>query len=108
MNQVCYTLTVKQVKCQNGISRTIDNVYTNISPNAIIPLSFGYSIKIISTNVNSITIQLSNPDQIPNLIFNIPSGSFKTFDLPTEGGNLRVYIGAVVISCEDTVVCCRM
>lgn len=108
MNQICYTLTIKQVRCQNGISRTIDNVYTNISPNTIINLSFGYSVKIISTNTNSITIQLSNPAQIPNLIFNIPSGSFKTFDLPTEAGTLRVHIGAVVIQCEDTVVCCRM
>lgn len=74
MDRFCYTLAVRQRACQNGISRRIDNVYTNVNPNSIIPLSFGYSIKFITGTPSAATIQLSNPDQIPNLIFNIPSG----------------------------------
>lgn len=108
MDRICYTLTVRQRKCINGIASSIDNVYTNVAVNSVIPLSFGYSLTFISNNSNSATIQISNPDQIPNMIFNIPSGSFKIFDLPTSAGNLRVFIGATAINCGDTVVCCRM
>ncbi|MEG2348320.1 MAG: hypothetical protein RSB67_01555 [Clostridia bacterium] len=108
MNQVCYTLAIRQMRCQNSIKKTVDNVYTNIVPNTIITLSFGYFVKLISTNSTNITIQLSNSSQIPNLVFNIPAGSYKIFDLPTESGTLRVYIGATAIDCQDTIVCCRM
>ena len=108
MDRVCYTLTIRQRRCINGVATSIDNVYTNVAVNTTIPLSFGYSLKFISNNTNSATIQISNPEQIPNMIFNIPSGNFKIFDLPTSGGNLRVFIGATVIDCSDTVVCTRM
>lgn len=108
MDRICYTLTVRQRKCINGIASSIDNVYTNVAVNSVIPLSFGYSLTFISNNTNSATVQISNPDQIPNMIFNIPSGNYKIFDLPTSAGNLRVFIGATVIECGDTVVCCRM
>ena len=108
MNNICYTLAIRQRRCQNGISRELDNVYTNVTTSSILPLSFGYQVTIISLNANSISIQISNPDFIPNMIFNIPSGSFKIFDLPTENGTLRVSIGATSIDCSDTVVCCTL
>ena len=108
MDRMCYTLTVRQRKCINGIASNIDNVYTNVIANSVIPLSFGYSITLISNNTNTVSIQISNPLQIPNMIFNITSGSYKIFDLPTSAGNLRVFIGATAIDCGDTVVCCRM
>lgn len=108
MNNFCYTLAIRQRRCQNGISRELDNVYTNVTTSSIIPLSFGYVVTIISKNQNSISIQISNPNFMPNTIFNIPSGSFKIFDLPTENGTLRVFIGATGIDCSDTVVCCTL
>lgn len=108
MENACFTLAVRQRRCENGIARNIDNVYTNVTPNSNIPLSFGYTLTFISAGTNSATIQISNPDRIPNLVFNIPSGSFKIFDLPTENGTLRVFVGATSIACCDTVVCCNM
>ncbi|MDO4282588.1 MAG: hypothetical protein Q4D02_03045 [Clostridia bacterium] len=108
MNNFCYTLAIRQRRCQNGISRELDNVYTNVTTSSIIQLSFGYVLTVISKNPNSISIQISNPNFMPNTIFNIPSGSFKIFDLPTENGTLRVFIGATGIDCSDTVVCCTL
>ena len=108
MDRTCYTLTVRQRKCINGIATSIDNIYTNVAVNSVIPLSFVYSLTFLSNNTNSATVQISNPDQIPNMIFNISSGNYKIFDFPTSSGNLRVFIGATAINCGDTVVCCRV
>ncbi len=108
MNTICFTLAVRQRICQNGISRRIDNVYTNITPNAVIPLSFGYTLTFITGSTNNAQVQISNPDKIPNLIFFIPSGGHKIFDLPTDNGTLRIFVGATSIDCAETVVCCTI
>ena len=106
MCNFCFTLTIRQRRCLNGIPQVIDNVYTNVATNSIIPLSLGYSIKFLGGNRNNATIQITNEDQIPNLIFTIASGGYKIFDLPTTGGNLRVFVGVTAIDCGNTVVCC--
>ena len=81
MNNFCYTLSVRQRKCQNGISNITDNVYTNIS---------------------------NNPDVIPNILFNIPNGSYKIFDLPVDSGTVRIYVGVTAIDCSNTIACCNI
>lgn len=106
MDRLCYTLAIRQRTCQNGVGSRIENIYTNVTPNTIIPLSFGYSVTFISSTATYATIQISNPDMILNTIFNIPSGSYKIFDLPVLNGTLKVYIGATSINCEETIVCC--
>ena len=108
MDRVCYSLTIRQRRCINGVATSIDNIYTNVAVNSIIPLSFGYFLTFISNNTNSATIQISNTNQVPNMIFNIPSGNYKIFDLPTSSGNVRVFVGATAINCGDTIVCSRM
>lgn len=40
MGQYCYTLAVRQRTCENGIARRIENVYSNVTNNTVIPLSF--------------------------------------------------------------------
>lgn len=105
MNNYCYTLAVRQRTCENGIARSSDNVYTNITPDSVIPLNFGYNVTFLSGTSSYASIQISNNIQIPNLIFNIPSGSYKIFDLPVQTGTLRVYIGVSGIVCGETVVC---
>ncbi|MEG0872778.1 MAG: hypothetical protein RSE00_02200 [Clostridia bacterium] len=107
MDEICYTLAVRQRTCQNGISRKIDNVYTNVNTNSIVPLSFGYQLKIIQRCKNFVTIQISNSNTIPNLIFNIPNGGYKIFDLPKESGTLKIFVGATGIDCGESVVCCK-
>ncbi len=106
MDRLCFTLTIRQRRCLNGIPQVIDNVYTNVAVNSVIPLSLGYFVTFLGGNNNNATIQISNTDEIPNLIFTIPSGGYKIFDLPTSGGNLRVFIGATTIDCCNTVICC--
>lgn len=108
MDAICYTLAVRQRTCENGIPRRIDNVYTNISTNTMIPLSFGYCLRFISNSSSFATVQICNQNFIPNLLFNIPNGGYKIFDLPTENGTLRVFIGATGIDCSETVVCCTL
>ena len=93
MNNFCYTLAVRQKKCQNGISNITDNIYTNISNNSVVQLGFGYTLTFISSNSSTATIQLSNSDFIPNILFNIPSGSYKIFDLPYD--NYKRYLNEV-------------
>ena len=108
MNNFCYTLSVRQRKCQNGISNITDNVYTNISNNSVVQLGFGYTLTFISSNSSTATIQLSNPDVIPNILFNIPNGSYKIFDLPVESGNIRIYVGLTAINCSTSVACYKL
>lgn len=108
MNNFCYTLAIRQRRCQNSISSELDNVYTNVNTSSVINLSFGYTLTVIAKNQNSISIQISNQNFMPNTIFNIPSGSYKIFDLPVENGTLRIFIGATGIDCNDTIVCCTM
>lgn len=108
MNNFCYTLAVRQKKCQNGISNITDNIYTNISNNSVVQLGFGYTLTFISSNSSTATIQLSNSDFIPNILFNIPSGSYKIFDLPVDSGAVRIYVGVTAIDCSNTVSCCNI
>ena len=108
MCDFCYTIAIRQITCQNGIPRNIDNVYTNITSGSTIPLSFGYNATFISGTNNRASIQISNPNFIPNLIFNIANNTYKIFDLPKESGTLRVYIGVTIIDCTDTVICCNV
>ncbi len=105
MNNFCYTIAVRQRTCENGVARNTDNVYTNVTPESEISLHFGYVLTFISGSSGFATIQLSNNEMIPNLIFNIPTGGYKIFDLPVQSGHLRVYIGITSINCSETIVC---
>lgn len=103
----CFALAIRQRSCQNGISRNIDNIYTNITIGTTIPLEFGYKITVTNISCCNISIKLSNPDFIPDLIFNIPNDSFKSFDLPQQACLLQVCVGAKQISCPSICACCN-
>ena len=100
MNNCCYTIAIRQRRCENGIPRQFDNVYTNATLNSVFPLSFGYSVTFTSISRNYITIRISNPNFIPDINFNIPLDNYNIFDLPIETGSLRVYIGAIAVNCS--------
>lgn len=93
MENFCYDLAIRQRRCQNSISLTTDNVYTNIEENAQIQLFFGYTLTIISKNNNSVTIELENFDLLQKIKFNIPIDRFKCFDLPMYNGSYILLIG---------------
>lgn len=99
MNELCFNLAIRQKKCQNGISVTTDNVYTNIENDTQILLSFGYTLKIISKNTSSVTIELFNPDLLSSIKFNVPNDTFKTFDLPMYNGTFILQVGVIRTTC---------
>lgn len=99
MNNLCYNILIKQVTCQNGVPRIVNNTYSNIKVGTIIQLSFGYTIKITAINDSNIEIMLSNPNYISDIYFTIPISSYKQFNLPKENGTLRVYVGIVSYDC---------
>ena len=99
-NELCITLALRQLKCQNSISLTLDNVYTNIESNTRIVLSYGYILEIISINSNSVTISLLNEGLLEPTNFNIPFNSCRSFDLPVYNGNYIVCIGFSTTLCQ--------
>lgn len=95
MNNKCpYTLAIRQFACQGYIDKRLDNIYTNTQIGTEIPISFGYTITLISGTTRNCTIRISNPLFIPDINFNILNGSFKEFDLPCECATFRVTVGA--------------
>ena len=102
----CYTLVIRQVTCQNGIRRVINNVYNNVEDGTVITLSFGYRLTIISRTTSDISVRLENPNYIPSIIFTIPVDSFKEFNVPKESGTLIIFIGVKATACP-TIQCCQ-
>lgn len=100
MNSLCYDIAIRQRKCQNGISVTTDNVYTNIEDNSQIILSYGYVLNILSKNTNSVTISLYNFHLLDTVKFNIPNDTYKTFDLPLYNGTFVILIGVIKNTCK--------
>ena len=99
MESFCYDIAIRQKKCQNGISVTVDNVCTNTEDDAQINLSYGYILTILSKNRNSVTVQISNFSLLEPVKFNIPNDAFKTFDLPLYNGTYILLIGVVKNNC---------
>ena len=93
-----YTLAIRQIYCQNGVPRTIENVYTNIQPNTQVSLEFGYTLTYVDGDNKTATILLENSLFIPSITFKIPNGSFKVFYLEVPNGTLKVYVGARIYS----------
>ena len=94
-----YDLAIRQIKCQNGISVTTDNIYTNVENQSQILLSYGYVLNVLSKNTNSITISLYNFELLDTVKFNIPKDTYKTFDLPLYNGTYVLLIGSVKNTC---------
>lgn len=101
----CYTLVIRQITCQNGIRKVIDNIYNNIEDGNIIQLSFGYTITVVSRTDCDVSIRLENANYIPTMIFIIPVNSYKEFNVPKESGSLVVYVGVKATSCPTTQCC---
>jgi len=101
----CYTLVIRQVTCQNGIRRVINNVYNNVENGTVITLSFGYTLTVISRTTSDISVRLENPNYIPSIIFTIPVDSFKQFNVPKESGTLIISVGVKNTTCPTTECC---
>ena len=104
-NSCCYDLIIRQITCQNGIRRVINNVYSNIEDSTVIQLSFGYTLTIVSRTNSHVTVRLQNPNYIPTLLFSIPNNSYKEFNVPKESGTLVILVGVRATKCPSTNCC---
>lgn len=84
-----YTLAIRQIYCQNGIPKNIENIYTNVQPNTQISLEFGYTITYISGDNKNATILLENSLFIPSITFKIPNSGYKIFNLQVPNRNFK-------------------
>lgn len=100
MDSLCYDLAVRQIKCQNVIAVTTDNIYTNVEINSQILLSYGYVLTVTSKSSSGITISLYNFELLNTVKFNIPYDTYKTFDLPLYNGTFVVLVGTVKNTCQ--------
>lgn len=104
-NNCCYTLVIRQITCQNGVRRVINNAYTNIENDTVIQLSFGYTLTVVSRTTTHISVKLENPNYIPALIFSIPADSYKQLNVPKESGTLIIFVGVKRATCPTTQCC---
>lgn len=105
-NSCCYSLTLNQVTCQNGISMTPNSTHTNLTSGTDIELYFGYILRFVTGNQTYATISIRNEIFLPETTFNIPEGSYRVFDLPCECGTYRLAIRANLVPCACTTICC--
>lgn len=106
-NLCCHTLNIRQLTCENGISRTLENDYTNLTSGTEIPLNFGYILKYLGSSASNAVISIHNPLSLSPLTFNIPNGSYRVFDLPCECGTYRVLLNATPSPCYvSSSLCC--
>ena len=84
-----YTLAIRQIYCQNGIPKSIENIYTNVQTNSQISLEFGYTITYITGDNKNATILLENSLFIPSITFKIPNGGYKIFNLEVPNRNIK-------------------
>lgn len=101
----CYNLVIRQVTCQNGVRKIIDNIYNNIEDGSVIQLSFGYTLTVVSRSSSAVSVRIENTNYIPTMIFSIPVDSFKEFNVPKESGSLIIFVGVNATTCP-TVECC--
>jgi len=99
-----YTFAIKQLLCQGGISKRLDNTYINTPVGTEIPLSFGYILTLVAGTGKNCTIMLTNPIYIPNINFIVLNESFKVFDLPCECGSYRLHIAARLAPVETLCI----
>lgn len=105
MDNVCYTVIIRQQMCQSGVPITRENVYTNISQNSVIDLLNGYTLSFsISTN-STANLRFTNTLFGIDLIFNISEDTVNVFDLPVENTIFRVSVLFKARCCNEPNNC---
>ena len=101
MDNICYTVIIRQQMCQSGVPVTRENVYTNISQNSIIDLLNGYTLSFaISTN-DTANLRFINTLFDIDLVFNIAENTVNVFDLPVENTIFRVSVIFKARCCDE-------
>ena len=71
MDNVCYTVIIRQQVCQSGVPVTRENAYSNISQNSIITLLNGYTLHISLSSGGTVNLRFMNTLFGIDIIFNI-------------------------------------
>ena len=101
MDNVCYTVVVRQQMCQSGVPITRENAYSNVSQNTALNLLNGYTLTLsISTN-NTVNLRFTNIPFGIDVLFNVSIDSLNTFDLPVENTIFRVSVFVQARCCKS-------
>lgn len=92
MENICFTVIIRQQMCQSGVPVTRENVYSNISQNSTINLLNGYTLNLSISAGDTTSLQFINGALGINLAFNIQNQNVALFDLPVDNTIFRVSI----------------
>ncbi len=102
MDNICYTVIIRQQMCQSGTPVTRENAYSNVSQNSTLELLNGYTLSIsISTN-NTSNLRFTNTMFGIDIQFNIANDTVVTFDLPVENTIFRVSVFVQARCCKES------
>jgi len=101
MDNICYTVIIRQQMCQSGVPVTRENVYTNISQNSIIDLLNGYTLSFSVATNGTANLRFTNSLFGIDFIFNIAEGTVNVFDLPVESTIFRVSVLFRARCCDE-------
>lgn len=100
MDNICFSLIIRDKTCQSGVPIISEKVYTNLSSNESIVLQNGYMLNVFSTKDNKIKLEFINLALDISVNYYILSDSFGIFDLPIDSGTYRVGVYATKTCCS--------
>lgn len=101
MDNVCYTVIVRQQMCQSGTPVTRENAYSNVSQGALLELLNGYTLRLESSMSNTSNLRFTNTLFGIDIQFNIANDTVTIFDLPVENTIFRVSVFIQARCCKD-------
>lgn len=101
MDNVCYTVIVRQQMCQSGTPVTRENAYSNVSQGTLLELLNGYTLRLESSMSNTSNLRFTNTLFGIDIQFNIANDTVTIFDLPVENTIFRVSVYVQARCCKD-------
>lgn len=101
MDNVCYTVIVRQQMCQSGTPVTRENAYSNVSQESALELLNGYTLRISASTSNTSNLRFTNTLFDIDIQFNVANDTVTIFDLPVENTIFRVSVFIQARCCKD-------
>lgn len=101
MDNICFSIIVRDRTCQSGVPVTSEKVYTNVAQDEIITLQNGYTLTVSNAQADKIKLVFNNDALNVNVTFYILNGSYGIFDLPIDSGTYRVGVYSIKNCCSN-------
>ena len=100
MDNICFTVSIRQRICQSGVPVNIDRVFANVSNNTTFDLLNGYTVTIYRISNCRVRLTFVNQTFGFNFSFDVNDSTTNAFDLPIDGGTFRILIFASMRCCN--------